>query len=145
MRLKALLTVTAVAEIVTGLALLALPAVVLAALLGNQSAVEETLVVGRVAGAALLAIGVASALARDDAGSPALRGVLIGVLAYDALAALLLAHAGLDLQMTGPALWPVVAVHTLLAGWCVLCLQNRVAADPTVSPSAEANDRAAAP
>ena len=125
MRLKALLIVTAVAESVTGLALLGLPAVVLAVLLGIQPAVEETLVVGRVAGAALLAIGVASALARDDTGSPALRGVLIGVLAYDALVTVLLAYAGLVLQMTGSALWPVVTVHTLLAGWCILCLQNR--------------------
>ena len=134
MRLKALLIVTAVTESVTGLALLGVPAVVLAVLLGIQSAVEETLVVGRVVGAALLAIGVASALARDDTGSPALRGVLIGVLAYDALVTLLLAYAGLVLQMTGPALWPVVTVHTLLAGWCILCLQireERSSATPT--------------
>jgi phosphotransferase system glucose/maltose/N-acetylglucosamine-specific IIC component len=124
MRLKALLIVTAVAESATGLALLGLPAVVLGVLLGIQAAIEETLVVGRVAGAALLAIGVTSALARDDTGSPALRGVLIGVLVYDALVALLLAYAALALQMTGPALWPAVAVHTLLAGWCIRCLRT---------------------
>ena len=123
MRLKELFLVTAVVEIATGLALLALPAVVLASLLGIQAAVEETLVVSRVAGAALLAIGVTSALARDDARSPAQRGVLVGILTYDVLVALLLAYAGLAVQMAGAALWPAVVLHTLLTIWCILCLR----------------------
>jgi hypothetical protein len=123
MRLKELFLVTAVVEIATGLALLALPAVVLASLLGIQAAVEETLVVSRIAGAALLAIGVTSALARDDARSPAQRGVLVGILTYDVLVALLLAYAGLAVQMAGAALWPAVVLHTLLTIWCILCLR----------------------
>ena len=123
MRLKELFIVTAVVEVATGLALLALPAVVLASLLGIQAAVEETLVVSRIAGAALLAIGVTSALARDDARSPAQRGVLVGILTYDVLVALLLAYAGLAVQMAGAALWPAVVLHTLLTIWCILCLR----------------------
>jgi hypothetical protein len=123
MRLKELFIVTAVVEVITGLALLALPAVVLASLLGIQAAVEETLVVSRIAGAALLAIGVTSALARDDARSPAQRGVLVGILTYDVLVALLLAYAGLAVQMAGAALWPAVVLHTLLTIWCILCLR----------------------
>jgi hypothetical protein len=123
MRLKELFLVTAVVEIATGLALLALPAVVLASLLGIQAAVEETLVVSRIAGAALLAIGVACALARDDARSPAQRGLLVGILTYDVLVALLLAYAGLAVQMAGAALWPAVVLHTLLTIWCILCLR----------------------
>jgi phosphotransferase system glucose/maltose/N-acetylglucosamine-specific IIC component len=123
MRLKALLIVTAIVEVVTGLALLALPALVLAFLLGIQAAQTETLFVGRVAGAALLAIGVTSALARDDAGTPAQRGVLIGILLYDVLVALLLVYAGLAVQMAGPTLWPAVVLHTLIAVWCLVCLQ----------------------
>jgi hypothetical protein len=123
MRLKELFIVTAVVEIVTGLALLGLPAVVLAALLGIQAAAEDTLVVSRIGGAALLAIGVACALARDDMRSPAQRGVLIGILIYDVLVALLLIYSGLAGQLAGSALWPAVALHTLLAGWCILCLR----------------------
>ena len=123
MRLKELFIVTAVVEIATGLALLALPAVVLASLLGIQAAVEETLVVSRIAGAALLAIGVTSALTRDDANTPAQRGVLVGILTYDVLVALLLAYAGLAVQMAGAALWPAVVLHTVLTIWCILCLR----------------------
>jgi hypothetical protein len=132
MRLKNLFIVTAIVEVVTGLALLALPALVLASLLGLQAVAEETLVVSRIAGAALLAIGVASALARDDTNTTARRGVLISILLYDVLVALLLVYAGLAVQMAGPALWPAVALHTLLAVWCVVCLQS---AEATMSGS----------
>src|SRR3954470_19496298 len=123
MQLKALFLVTGVVETVTGLALLAVPAVVLAALLGIQPAIAETLLVARIAGAALLAIGVVSALARDDASLPAQRGLLTGILLYDVLAALLLGYSGVVMAIGGPALWPAVALHTLLAVWCVICLQ----------------------
>ena len=122
--------VTAVVEVVTGLALLGLPAVVLASLLGIHAAAAETLVVSRIAGAALLAIGVTSALTRDDTHSPAQRGVLVGILTYDVLVALLLAYAGLVLQLAGPALWPAVVLHTLLTIWCILCLRVLTAAWP---------------
>ena len=123
MRLKELLLVTAVVEVVTGLALLGLPAIVLAALLGIQPASVETLFVGRIAGAALLAIGVASFLARTDASLPAQRGLLTGILLYDALAAALLVYSGFVLRMVGLALWPAVVLHTLLGIWSVLALQ----------------------
>jgi hypothetical protein len=123
MRLKELLLVTAVVEVVTGLALLGLPAIVLAALLGIQPASVETQFVGRIAGAALLAIGVASFLARTDASLPAQRGLLTGILLYDALAAALLVYSGFVLRMVGLALWPAVVLHTLLGIWSVLALQ----------------------
>ena len=124
MRLKALFLVTAIVEIATGLALLGLPAVVLASLLGIQAALEETLVVSRVTGAALLAIGVTSALTRDDTRPPTQRGVLIGILTYDVLVALLLVYSALAVQLAGPALWPAVVLHTLLTIWCILCLRT---------------------
>jgi hypothetical protein len=124
MRLKELFLVTAIVEIATGLALLGLPAVVLASLLGIQVAAEETLVVSRIAGAALLAIGVTSALTRDDTRSPTQRGVLIGILLYDVLVALLLVYSALAVQLAGPVLWPAVVLHTVLTIWCILCLRT---------------------
>jgi hypothetical protein len=118
---KYLLIVTALGEGVTGVALLAAPAVVFLLLLGVESAAPEALVVSRVAGGALMAIGVACWLARNDRG-PAQRGVLTGVLIYDVTAAALLTYSGSSLGMTGVALWTAVVVHTVMAVWCVLCL-----------------------
>lgn len=122
MRRKYLLIVTAVGEGGTGLALLAAPAVVCLLLLGVESPAPEALVVGRVAGGALLAIGVACWLARNDGRSGQL-GLLAGVLVYDVAAAVLLAAAGSSLGMAGVGLWPAVVLHGTLALWCVYCLR----------------------
>jgi hypothetical protein len=124
MQRKYFLVVTALGEVGTGLLLLFLPSVLLALLLGVEKAAPEALLAARIAGAALLAIGVACWLARNDHGSPALRGLLAGVLIYDVSAAALLAYAGLALGMVGIALWPGVVAHTALAVWCVVCISD---------------------
>jgi hypothetical protein len=117
------LRITAIAESVTGLVLLLWPAELLALLLGVSVAAPETLLVARVAGTALIAIGITSGLARGDDGSPALRAVLAGILVYDLAVAAVLAYAGIGLGLTGILLWPVVLAHLALAIWCVLCLR----------------------
>jgi hypothetical protein len=102
--------------------LLVLPSIPLALLLGVEGAAPETIVVVRLAGAALLAIGVACWGARNDHGRPAQLGLLAGVLTYDVAAAVLLAYAGFVLSMAGLALWPAVVLHAALAFWCLACL-----------------------
>jgi hypothetical protein len=119
-----LLTVTALAEAGIGLLLLSLPGVVLDLLLGVLSAAPEALFVGRVAGAALLAIGVTCWLARGDREGPARRGVIAGVLTYDVAASGLLAYAGVGLGLTGPVLWPGVAFHAVMAVWCLALVRR---------------------
>jgi hypothetical protein len=116
------LIVTAVVEVGVGLSLLFLPSVPLSLLLGPSSIAVETEFVARVFGAAILAIGVSSWLARNDRKNTAQMGVLTGVLIYDAAAAGLLIYAGAALRMAGVALWPAVVLHTALAAWCVACL-----------------------
>jgi hypothetical protein len=121
---KLFLSVTAFVEIPTGLCLLIVPALLLAVLLGLDDAPAGTLFVGRLAGAALLAIGVASWVARTDTRTPAQLGLLTGILIYNVAASVLLAFAGVILKMIGVLLWPTVAVHAILAGWCFVCLQR---------------------
>jgi hypothetical protein len=132
-----LLIVTAITETGTGLALLFLPAVPIALFLGSSWATAEANFVGRIAGAALLAIGVASWLARSDARGPAAHGLGVGILIYDGTAAALLAYAGLAEGASGILLWPVVALHAALAVWCVPVLwagRGRTVPAPTSRP-----------
>jgi len=125
---KLLLVVTACVESATGLCLLFMPAIMFAMLLGLENATIDTTLVGRIAGAALLAIGVASWIARADALTHAHLGLLTGILVYNAVASILLAFAGAVLRMIGPLLWPAVALHAVLAIWCLSCLNlNRAA------------------
>jgi hypothetical protein len=122
-----LLILTALIELGAGLALLVLPAVPLVLLLDVAAeAPPAVFVVSRVAGAALLALGSASWLARHDHHSPAGFGLLVGILVYDVVVAALLAYAGFALGMPGIVLWPAVALHTGLALWCVVCLRGQI-------------------
>lgn len=117
-----LLIVTACGETATGLALLAVPAVPLRLLNGVEQASPETTYVARVAGAALLAIGVGCWLGRKDQLGPAQRGLIAGVLVYSAVVAGLLVYAGQGLNLVGVALWPAVAAHAVLSVWCAFSL-----------------------
>jgi hypothetical protein len=117
-----LLIVTAHAEAGTGLLLLVWPPGLLALLLGVDQASPETTCCARIAGAALLAIGVACWIGRADTHSSGQLGLLIGVFIYDVAAAVILAYTGLFTDLVGLALWPAVVLHGALAGWCVACL-----------------------
>lgn len=120
MRREWFLIVTAVGEAGTGIALLVVPSVFLALLLGADPPTPGAGLAGRVTGAALFALGVACWRARNDRGSVG-NGLLTGVLIYDGIAAVLLAFAGLFLGRNGPLLWPAVAAHAALAVWGALC------------------------
>jgi hypothetical protein len=113
--------VTAVAEVGTGSALLAVPALPIALLLGLERPAPEALFVARVTGAALLAIGVACWAGRGVRDGRDRAGLLLGVLIYDGVVAGLLLYAGLALAWVGIALWPAVGAHLALAVWCVVC------------------------
>jgi hypothetical protein len=87
--LKKLLTLTAIIEAATGLALIAVPAIVVRLLLGAEIS-GASIPLGRVAGAALLALGVACWLARDDTQSRTARGLVVAMLMYNIAATAIL-------------------------------------------------------
>jgi hypothetical protein len=121
---KKLLIVTGILEAATGSALLALPALVISVLLGAVLDTAGGVVVARVAGAAMLSLGVACCLARDGAQTRPARGIIAAILIYHVAVAALLAHAGLVLGMAGIGLWPAAAGHAALALWSIACLRS---------------------
>ena len=121
--MKRFLTLTAIIEAATGLALIAVPAIVVRLLLGAEIS-GASIPLGRVAGAALLALGVACWLARDDTQSRAARGLVVAMLVYNIVATAVLAFGGIDLALHGVALWPAVVLHAAMAVWCGACLRR---------------------
>src|SRR5437667_1868904 len=109
--MKRFLILTAIIEAATGLALIALPAIVVRLLLGAEIS-GASIPLGRVAGAALLALGVACWLARDDTQSRTARGLVVAMLMYNLVATAVLAFAGLGLRMHGVGVWTAVDLHT---------------------------------
>ena len=123
-----LLKLTAIIEAATGLGLIAVPSVVVRLLLGSPLDTSAAVMLGRVAGAALLALGVACWLARDDTQSRAARGLVVAMLMYNIPATAVLAFAGIALGLHGVALWPAVALHAVMAVWCITTLLRTQAA-----------------
>src|SRR5437762_11942276 len=118
-----LLKLTAILEAATGLALIAVPAIVVRLLLGAEIS-GASIPLGRIAGAALLALGVACWLARDDTQSRAARGLVVAMLIYNIAATAVLAFAGIGLGLHGIVLWPAVVLHAAMAIWCIVCLRR---------------------
>ena len=118
-----LLRLTAIIEIPTGLGLMIVPSVLVRLLLGSPLDTSAGVMLGRVAGAALLALGVACWLARDDTQSPAARGLVAAMLLYNISAVAVLTFAGCGLGLHGVVLWPAVILHATMAVWCVACVR----------------------
>jgi hypothetical protein len=102
-----LLSFAAVAEALTGVALMAVPSIVGRLLLGTDLS-GVTVPVARVAGMALVGLGVAC-----YPGEAASRG-LSGMLAYSLLATLYLVYLGLDGEWVGSLLWIAATIHAAL-------------------------------
>jgi hypothetical protein len=126
--MKRLLKLTAIIETATGLGLVAVPSVVVRLLLGSELGTSAAVMLARVAGAALLALGVACWLARDDTQSRTARGLVVAMLVYNIVATAVLAFAGIGLGLHGVALWPAVILHAAMAIWCITTLLRTQAA-----------------
>ena len=124
--MKNFLIATAVVEVGAGLALLSVPAFAVQLLLGAE--ISGALVpLGRVTGAALLALGVACWLARDGAQSQAARGLAAAMLVYHFGAVLVLGAAGIQSPTAGRVLWLAVVVHAAMGIWCIALLLKKAA------------------
>lgn len=121
---KYLLILTALAEAITGAALLAMPSVVTSLLFGVSLESPGPVVVAHVAGAALLAIAFACWLVREEGQAPAGRAVIKTMLLYNLTVGAVLTHTGLVLGITGIGLWPAVVAHGMLAVWCIASLRR---------------------
>jgi hypothetical protein len=101
--MKKVLILAAIAEGMTGLALLSVPSFV-GWLLFSEELTGAGLLAGRVTGIAVIALSVAC--------WPGLSAV--GMLIYSAAVALYLAYVGFAGAMTGILLWPAVVLHFVL-------------------------------
>src|SRR6476469_7011444 len=108
--MKKVLTVAAMAEVATGMALLIVPSLVGRLLFGEEFT-GIVILVARVLGIALIALG-AGCLPGSTA--------LCGMLTYSGLATLYLLYFAIRGEWVGFLLWPVVALHgilTVLLAW----------------------------
>lgn len=111
--MKRVLVFAAVGEAVTGAALLLVPSLVAKLLLGEELG-GVALPVARLAGIALIALGVACWP------GPA----RVGMLVYSATVTLYLAYVGFVSGFTGVLLWPAVILHLIFTALLVRASTN---------------------
>ena len=114
--MKKVLVFAAIAEAVTGLALLIIPSLVGQLLLGQQL-VGVAIPVARVTGIALIALGISCWPAEP----------LIGMFVYGAVVTLYLVYSGFVGEFVGVLLWPAVVLHAILS---ILLGRALLAAEP---------------
>jgi hypothetical protein len=102
--MKKVLTVAAVAEVATGMALLIVPSLVGRLLLGAELT-GVSIPVARVLGIALIALGVCCWPSST---------ALCGMLTYSALVTLYLLYLAIRGEWVGLLLWPAVVLHGIL-------------------------------
>jgi hypothetical protein len=125
--MKALLVVSAAIELSAGLALLLAPSLAASLLLGSPLGTPSAIVLGHLAGLALIALGVGCWLARNrDEGGTA-SPIFAAMLFYNAAAALLLVYARLGMALVGAFLWPAVLLHAAMTVWYVASLLRKSA------------------
>lgn len=125
--MKNLLISTAAIEYLTGLILVSLPSQLISLLFGSTVDSPLVLTVARVAGVALIALGIACWIARQDNHSVAAKGLVAAMIVYNVGVLAVLTYAGVVSGLSGIGLWPVVLVHFVMAVWSVLNLLNRPA------------------
>lgn len=113
MSLRLLLTLCGGLEILAGLPALITPAPVVSLLLGSPLD-SIGVVLTRLFGAGVFALGLACLKARNDVGSPAGLAVSVGITAYNVLAAVVLLWAAAGLSLGGLLLWGAGIVHAAL-------------------------------
>lgn len=121
---KSLLAVSAALEGLMGLGLLLAPSLIVSLLAGGSLDTPVALAVGRLAGAALLTLGLACWFGSRDPHSRATIGVIAAMLFYNVAASAILAHGRLVTGLVGLGLWPAILLHAVLAVWCLVCLQT---------------------
>jgi hypothetical protein len=121
-RTTAFFVATAVMEAAAGLGLLVAPTLVIALLLAGP-VTETHVALGRLAGAALLSLGVACWRARADAASAASRALVVGMFVYNA-AVIVVVLGGSFGSLSRPILWVVTVLHGAMSVWCVSLLRS---------------------
>ena len=118
-----LLTVSAVLECLTGLALILAPGLTLAILLGARSD-GVSLMIGPVAGIALAALGLCCWEARMDPGGAARSGILHGIALYNFGAGLWLTFFAASGRAHGAVAWIAGFLHLGLGAGFLLLLSR---------------------
>jgi hypothetical protein len=116
---------TAIVEGFAGLMLEVQPSQVTMVIFGTSLSTPVEFAYARAFGVTLLALAVACWLTRKDQLSHTVRGIVGGLVVFEAGIVLVLGYAGIVSGLSSIFLWPFILIHLALAVWCAICLLKK--------------------
>jgi hypothetical protein len=101
------------------------PSQVTVVIFGTSLSTPVELAYARAFGVTLLGLAVACWLTRKDELSHTVRGVVGGLVVFDAGIVIVLAYAGIVSGLSSIFLWPFILIHLAMAVWSVICLLKK--------------------
>jgi hypothetical protein len=123
MKSRTLFIATAILEAPTGILLLLAPAFVVNLLLDSEISTNTELTICRVGGSAILALGIACWLARDNENTSSAKALTGGMLVYNFMVFVTLANSAYLSTIT-PVLIAVLIIHLALGIACFYSLKS---------------------
>jgi len=118
--MKNLLAFTALIECATGLLLIVIPEVVTGFLIGSWPGPNSAILILRIAGIALLIIGIVCWLSRNTEQNRFTRRLIISLMVYNITIPVVFIYMAIAINLSGPGLWPAVLIHLLMLAWCII-------------------------
>jgi hypothetical protein len=117
--MKKFMTLTAILEGLTGIALIAIPNIIVLFLLGKPTNGPEGKITAMIAGTAILSLAVICWLLRE---TPALRKLVKGMLFYNCVIIAIAMYGMFWYGITNPGLWFVIFSHSVFFVWGAVTL-----------------------
>lgn len=121
--MKTLFAVAAGTEMLPGLTFVVTPSLQAELLFGASLTASGEIMMARVLGVVMMALGLAFWQGRKDPGAPTARGLAVAVLVYNTAVAVL-AASGVGSHVSAVGIWPAIGLHAALAVWCAWSLRT---------------------
>jgi hypothetical protein len=119
---KKFLTLTAILEGLTGIALIAIPGTIGFILLGTPPNGPGTTIISMIAGAAILSLALICWLLRKIS-SP--QKLVMGMLVYNCVIIAIALYGIFIFGLSEPGLWMIILFHSGLSVWGVITIQSK--------------------
>jgi hypothetical protein len=120
--MKKFITLTAILEGLTGIALIATPNIIVLLLLGKPTSEPEGKITAMLAGTAILSLAVICWILRETSG---LEKLVKGILFYNCAIIAIAMYGVLWYGLTNPGLWFVIFSHSVLFVWGTVTLKDK--------------------
>jgi peptidoglycan biosynthesis protein MviN/MurJ (putative lipid II flippase) len=120
--MKKFISLTAILEGLTGIALITTPNIIVLLLLGKPTSGPEEKITAMLAGAAILSLAVVCWLLREN---PNLQKLVKGMLFYNCIIFTIAMYGVLWYGLTNPGLWFVILSHFVLFVWGAVTVKDK--------------------